>query len=505
MANIPPGPDIRHGRAGSDVPTFSDIEVRTVAGRVRGRSVDGVARFLGVPFAAPPVGPLRFAAPAPAARWEGVRDATAPGPNAPQPRRAIPGIDLTPIIGRGWRRSGADPDDYLTVDVWTPDPGGAGLPVLVFVHGGAFIAGEPGSPTYDGTALARSGVVLVAVTYRLGVEGFVAFDGGATNIGLRDQLAALTWVQHNVAAFGGDPGRVTVFGESAGAMSIGCLLGSPLSRGLFGRAVVQSGGAEMVRSAGPTARFAAAVAAELGVAPHAEAVRGLGFDRTLAAQETLSDPARRGDLREADGVDPGFGLGGFLPVLGDDVLPEHPLRAVAAGSAADVDLLVGSNSEEMNLYYVPTGVVDVVNAAQVRAMVGAVHPRPDELLAGADASPGQALTRVMNELVFHGPTRRLAHAHAEAARTARTHAYDFAWRSPACGGRLGACHGLELPFVFDTLDTATGPDGLLGPADTDATAPPQALADRMRDAWVAFARDGDPGWPSGPDPHRIGA
>jgi para-nitrobenzyl esterase len=478
--------------------------VETVAGRVRGRSVHGVARFLGVPFAAPPVGPLRFAAPAPAVAWAGIRDATAPGPNAPQPTRAIPGIDLQPIIGRGWRRSGADPDDYLTVDVWTPDPGGAGLPVLVFVHGGAFIAGEPGSPTYDGTALARAGVVLVALTYRLGVEGFVAFGGGASNVGLRDPLAALTWVQHNVATFGGDPGRVTVFGESAGAMSIGCLLGSPLSRGLFGRAIVQSGGAEMVRSAGPSARFAAAVAGELGVAPDADAVRGFGFDRTLAAQETLSDPVRRGDLREPDGVDPGFGLGGFLPVIGDDVLPEHPLRAVAAGSAADVDVVVGSNSEEMNLYYVPTGVVDVVNDAQVRAVIGAVHPRPDELLAGADATPGQALTRVMNELVFHGPTRRLAQAHADGSSvgtgTGRTYAYDFGWRSPACGGRLGACHGLELPFVFDTLATATGPTGLLGP-----DGPPQALADRMRDAWVSFARGGVPGWPSGPDPHRIGA
>jgi para-nitrobenzyl esterase len=223
MTNAAPRPDIRRGSPTAEV---SDVEVTTVAGRVRGRSVDGVARFLGVPFAAPPVGALRFAAPAPAPPWSGVRDATAPGPNAPQPPRAIPGIDLTPIIGRGWRPG----EDYLTVDVWTPDPGGASLPVMVFVHGGAFIAGEPGSPVYDGTALARAGVVLVSLTYRLGIEGFVAFGGGATNVGLRDQLAALAWVQDNVAAFGGDPGRVTVFGESAGAMSIGCLLGRP-SRG----------------------------------------------------------------------------------------------------------------------------------------------------------------------------------------------------------------------------------------------------------------------------------
>ena len=236
--------------------------------------------------------------------------------------------------------------------------------------------------------------------------------------------------------------------------------------------------------------------------PEAEAVRGLGYDVTLAAQNALSDPGRRGDLREPDGVDPGFGLGGFLPVIGDDVLPEHPLQAVACGSAADVDLVVGSNSEEMNLYYVPSGVADAVTDTQVRALLGAVHPRADELIAavtdGPGTTPGQALTRVMNDLVFQGPARRLARAHAGTGR-GRTYAYDFAWRSPAFDGRLGACHGVELPFVFATLAAASGPNALLGDE------PPQALADRMRDAWVAFASSGDPGWPAGPTPHRIDA
>jgi para-nitrobenzyl esterase len=473
----------------------TNIEVGTVAGRVRGRVVDGVARFLGVPFAAPPVGPLRFAVPAPPRSWQGVRDATARGPNAPQPTRAIPGVDLSPLNGRGWRRG----EDYLTVDVWTSEPGRAGLPVMVWLHGGAFVVGEPGSPAFDGTALARSGVVLVSVTYRLGVEGFLTFEGGATNVALRDQLAALAWVRDNIAAFGGDPDRVTVFGESAGAMSIGCLLGSPLARGLFCRAIVQSGGAEMLHSVAVGARFTAMLAAELGVAPTADAFRPLTFDATLAAQQALGDPRRRVDLREADGVDPGYGLVRFAPVFGDDVLPEHPLRAVAACSAADVDLLVGSNSEEANLYFVPTGVVDTLSAEQLRGMLGAVHPRPEELLDGGapDESPGLALARVISDAVFQGPARRLGEAHAGTG-TGRTFAYDFRWRSPACGGRLGACHGLELPFVFGTLAAATGPDAILGEA------PPQGVSDQMRTAWVAFARDGDPGWAAAPEVHGFG-
>lgn len=469
-----------------------EIEVGTRAGRVRGTWVDGgVARFLGVPFAAPPSGALRFAAPAPPEPWDGVRDATAPGPNAPQPTRRLPGIDLTPIIGEGWRPG----EDYLTVDVWTPDPGAAGLPVMVFVHGGAFVAGEPGAPAYDGRALAARGVVLVSVTYRLGVEGFLALPGGATNVGLRDQLAALAWVRDEVAAFGGDPGLVTVFGESAGGMSIGCLLGSPLARGLFRRAIVQSGGAEMVRTAATAERIAAAVADRLGVAPDADAFRARTVADTIAAQEAVSTPGARPDLREPGGADPGFGLGLFTPVIGDDVLPGPPLDAIDG----EVDLLVGANREEMNLYFVPSGVVDAVSAEQVRAMVTAVWPRPDEVLAGpAGEAPGDTLVRVFNELVFHGPARRLAAAHAGAG-PGSTHGYEFAWRSPACGGRLGACHGLELPFVFGTLACGTGPDGLLG-AD-----PPQAVSDTLVTAWTDVARTGDPGWAAHPAVHVVGA
>ncbi|MCE3552338.1 carboxylesterase family protein [Pseudonocardia sp. RS11V-5] len=461
-------------------------EAVTTAGRIRGVEKDGVARFLGVPYAAPPVGPLRFAAPAPAPAWDGVRDCTTAGPNAPQPPRTFGALDLSPVVGQGWRPG----DDYLTVDVWTPDPGGSGLPVMVFVHGGAFVAGEPGAPVYDGTALARAGVVLVSVTYRLGIEGFLPLAGGATNIGLRDQLAALAWVQENAAAFGGDAAQVTVFGESAGAMSVGSLLGSPRAAGLFRRAIVQSGGAEMVHSEGPLRGFAARVAAELGVEPTAEAFRGRSLTDTLAAQDRMADPLKRGDLREPDGVDPGFGLGGFCPVVGDDVLPRSPLDAVAEGSAAGIDVITGFNAEEMNLYLVPTGVLGALTDAQALAGLGAVHPQAAELLAaGTGTTPGERYGAVLTDLVFRGPALRLALAHTGTGSGA-THVYEFGWRSPAFGGGLGACHALDLPFVFGTPERAAGPDALAGED------PPRALADEMVAAWTAFARTGAPGWPA---------
>ncbi|GAA1850131.1 carboxylesterase family protein [Pseudonocardia ailaonensis] len=450
----------------AEVPT-----VLTAAGRVAGLERDGVVRYLGVPYAAPPV---RFAPPQPVEPWSGVRECTAPGPTAPQLPRAFGALDLTPLLG-GYRPG----DDYLTVDVWAPAErrGGPDLPVMVFVHGGAFMSGEPGAAAYDGTALARAGVVLVSVTYRLGVEGFLPLEGGASNTGLRDQLAALRWVQDNAAAFGGDPGNVTVFGESAGGMSIGSLLGSPLSAGLFRRAIVQSGGAEMERSLPVMQAFAGRVAAELGVPATADGFRSRSVADALEVQGRLLGPAA-GDLREPDGVDPGFGLGVYCPVVGDDVLPGRPIE-----NLSDVDVMLGWNSEEIRLYTVPTGAIDALTEEQAAAALGALHPRAAELLAAGTGSPGERYTEALTELVFAGPARRLA-----AALPGTTHVYEFGYRSSAFGGRLGACHGVELPFVFGTLERCSGPTALAGED------PPEALAREATAAWVAFARTGDPGW-----------
>ncbi|RLU86874.1 carboxylesterase [Streptomyces griseocarneus] len=459
--------------------------VTTTSGRVRGEEADKVTRFRAIPYAAAPVGALRFAAPAPAPAWEGIRDATRPGPTAPQgSRRLVPGLDIAPIMGTGW----VPGPEYLTVDVWSPDTGTTGLPVMVFIHGGGFLAGTGSAPTYDGTRFARSGVVLVTINYRVGIEGFLPVPGGETNIGLRDQIAALRWVRANAAAFGGDPDKVTVFGESAGAMSISCLLGSPLAAGLFHRAIIESGHTEMVRPEAQAALLTKHLAKALGIPADVDGFRSTTAEELIAAQQALQLPGNCPDLRDPSGHEPAYGITPFLPVACDEVLPRHPGTAIARGAGAGIDVIVGTCREEMNLY-VASGAVDSLDDQSAVTQLSAYHPDAAAVLdnhgLGTDGRhPGAVLVEALTDLAFRIPARRLATGHA-----GRTHLYEFAWRSPACGGRLGACHGLELPFVFDTLPTATGPQGLAGEH------PPQSIADHLHNAWVDFATTGDPGWP----------
>jgi para-nitrobenzyl esterase len=453
-------------------------------GRIRGTAELGCARYLGVPYAAPPVGAQRFRAPEPAVPWSGTRDCTKRGPNAPQILRPFPNVDVAPLVGTGWRQG----DEFLTADVWAPDTGARGLPVMVFIHGGAWVAGESGASVHAGAAFARAGIVYAAINYRLGVEGFLPIPGAPTNLGLRDQLAALAWVQRNAAAFGGDAGNVTVVGESAGAMSIACLIGSPLSQGLFRRAIVQSGHGAMVRAVPTATRVVAAIAERLGVSADLDGFANSAVERCLAAANEISLPGVFVDLRDDDGRDPTYGLTKFVPVYGDDVLPVRPIAALERGAGKDVELLIGSNREEMNLYFVPTGIKSLLTDVQASAALGLVEPKAVELLAAYSSArpgsaPGDVFVDAMTDLVFRLPVRRFAGAHA-----GRTHVYEFGWRSPALSGGLGACHGMELPFVFDTLATCTGPNGIAG------TAPPQELADRVHRIWVEFASTGRLPW-----------
>ena len=467
-------------------PTMSDTVVVTRSGPVRGRTAAGVRTFLGIPYAAPPVGPQRFRKPAPHTPWSEVRDATVPGATAPQntppPLKAL---DTEALMGVGWLRG----DDYLTVNVWAPEGETAALPVMVFIHGGSFTAGSNTVPVYDGSSFARDGVVCMAINYRMGVDGFLPIPGVPTNLGLRDMIAALEWIRDNAPAFGGDPANVTVFGESAGAMAIADLIASPLCKGLFRRAIVQSGHASMTRSIAVTERVTRKLAKMLRIPATIDGFNSVTPEQTLVAEKKVQLPTSGLDLRDEAGREPVYGLSRFAPVHGDDVLPLPPLQAIAEGAGAEVDLMIGTNLEEMNIYVVPIGAQKWVGSMLATYVLGKFIPRSKDILKAyglgrKGRKPGQVLTEALSDLVFRLPARACAAAHQ-----GRTHLYEFNWTSPAFDGQLGACHALEIPFVFDTLACVTGPKGFVGPN------PPQAVADYVHKVWIDFARDGGAPWP----------
>lgn len=475
---------------------MNDI-VTTGQGAVRGlRRDDGTAAYLNIPYAAPPRGAGRFAAPRPHEPWEGIRDATVPGPNAPQSERTLGSVDMSPYFGAGWSRG----EDYLTVNVFTPAAdavtpaadvpaptvAGGGRPVMVFVHGGGFVAGSTRSALYDGSAFARDGVVLVTLNYRLGIAGFLDIPGAPANRGLLDVVAALCWVGENIAAFGGDPGNVTLFGQSAGATIVGGVLAAPEAAGLFRRAIVQSGSGLGAFSTEQAARVTRAAAKHLGIEPHVDAFADIHDERLVEAASRLAGIHLRTDAHH----DPLIGLSPFSLVL-----DTQPAESVAAGLGADVDLLIGTNTEEGNLYLVPVDKYAGSTAGDVDDTAARAHPNPARLVetyrkARPEASFGELRSAIMGDALFGAGSWALAGAHAAHPRSA-TFAYEFAWRSQALNGRLGATHAVELPFVFDLarLPRLRGPGALLGPDE-----PPAELATRMHATWIRFAATGDPGW-----------
>lgn len=451
--------------------------IDTPQGRVRGKMDGGVARFKGIPYAAPPFGANRFGPPLPAEPWNGIRDALAFGPTALQPpyRQPFHEILHNPVLPG---------EDCLNLNVWTPEPGSTRLPVMVWIHGGAFTNGSGAVPTYDGAAFARDGIVCVTINYRLGVEGFAQIAGAPPNRGLLDQVAALEWVRDSIASFGGDPDNVTIFGESAGAMSVASLLSMPRAEGLFRRAIAQSGAGHHVISAATAGKIAAMLAARLSVAPTREALAALPAAAVLEAQAAVSmdavldrDPQRWGEVAANQMA--------WEPVVDGEVLPARPIERIATGASADVDLMTGTNTEEQRLFLVPTGLIDVIPDEMLEADAAGYGLGTEGVAiyrsARLGATPGDLLAAVATDWFFRIPALRLAEA-------GKGHVYEFGWRAPAFDGRLGACHALEIAFVFDTLATERGRP--LGGDDA-----PQALADAMHAAWVAFARTGDPGWP----------
>ncbi len=462
--------------------------VETVAGRIAGAATsNGITVFRGVPYGGSAAGAQRFRLPTPPTPWAGVRAAVEFGPAAQQ--RQIPWLaQLLPGMGTGELS-----EDCLSLNVWTPgcDPA-AKRPVMVWVHGGAFTIGSGAEPWYEGSKLARRGdVVVVTVNYRLGIFGFAALagagqgalvDAAVANAGLHDQVAALRWVRDNVTSFGGDPANVTIFGESAGAMSVSALLGIPSARGLFHRAIAQSGAAHHVAPAAHAGEVVDRMLHALDLdASSASRLRDMPVERLLEVQLEM-------ELRTWSDADAHHLA--FCPVVDGDLLPAHPLDAIRAGSAAGVALLAGSNRNEWNLFQFLDPDLNRLDDVRFVERCEALYPGHGAELAAAyvdahpAATPWQRLLELRTDWGFRVPALQLLEA--QAVHSAHTYRYEFAWPSPAMGGMLGACHALELPFVFDTHDVP-------GTAVfTGEGAAVDRLTRAMQDAWIAFARTGNP-------------
>jgi para-nitrobenzyl esterase len=469
--------------------------VETRSGKIEGTDEDGLQVFRGIPYAAPPVGERRFAAPEREEPWAGVRSAARFGKSAPQAKvnLPLPGMDM-----------GETGEDCLTLNVWTPSADSARRPVLVWIHGGGFIIGSGSQSIYDGKHLAgRGDVVVVTINYRLGPLGYLDLTricpdlpGAVANAGMRDQAAALQWVHENIDAFGGNPGDVTIFGESAGGMSVGTLLAMPSAKGLFRRAIPQSGASHNFHTHDTATRVAEAFLENLGLSP-AEATRSL--------RELPAEALTQGQDQTMASLGGSLGLLPFQPTLDDDSLPESPLDAIRTGHAADVQLMTGCTRDEWKLFaFLDMKIFQVDEAGLVDRLAKTV-PEVDahglvETYRRARADRGQSVEppelffAIETDRIFRIPATRLVEA--QCGQQPSTYLYRFDWESPALNGVLGACHAIELPFVFGTH---AGPGGEMF---SGHGAEADALGARTMDAWLSFARNGSPGhdglpaWPA---------
>jgi para-nitrobenzyl esterase len=435
--------------------------VTTRAGKVRGTNADVVLAFRGIPYAQPPVGLLRFAAPVPHEPWDGVLDAREFGPPPPQPMR------LT------------SSDEWLTVNVWTPHVGAAGLPVMVWLYGGRFTTGASDESDCDGAHLAAGGVVVVSLNYRVAGEGFMAIDGAVPNRGLLDQVAALQWVRDNIAGFGGDPDNVTLFGESAGAGSVVSLMVMPAATGLFRRGIAESV---------PAFLFGSDLAADIaGVIAEKLGRRATVSDLATVPPQTLADAVAGINFQDRWGYALTVRRAQFGPVVDGEILPDSPFRALAAGVGRGTDLLIGHNRDEYRYVVQESGGPHSITADQAGKALDSLPPIPDGAQAYRAAHPqadhATLYELVCSDFVYRMPTLHIAQAHAAGGGT--THLYEFCFDASP----IGAAHTTEIPMVFGTLDSP------IGTALYGAAPQAEAVSREMSAAWRAFATDSDPGWP----------
>jgi para-nitrobenzyl esterase len=449
---------------------MSTTIVETQYGKVQGTISGSVFVWKGIPYAQPPNGDLRFHAPRAPHSWAGVRDATAFGLTSVQSARRMQRVFSTNPEPSG--------EDCLYLNIWSPGADDRHRPVLFWIHGGGFTMGSGSIPLYDGTAFANNGdVVVVTINYRLGALGFLhlADFGGkekdlSSNCGLLDQIAALKWVRYNIAAFGGDPNNITVFGESAGAMSIGTLLAMPAAEGLFQKAILQSGASHTILDSARASRIATKLMDTLGIHNITELL-DVSSEQLLAAQDKI------------------LGEGGrlaFQPVVDGDSLPQQPIKAIANGSASGVSLLVGTNRDEMRLFTMLDPTQATPDMSILEHLFGT---KANDVVAIYEAnqpehSSSDAWIDFLTDRTFRIPAIRLAER--QLVHGANVWMYRFDWPTPAFGGRMKACHGLEIPFVWNNLDKY-GANLLTG--DDPAR---QKVADALHQSWIMYAHTGNP-------------
>lgn len=466
-------------REGTDRESDTTI-ASTPLGQVRGRKIGDIVVWHGIPYAQPPTGALRFAVPVPVQPWTGVRDALAFGPTAPQPTLAA---------ARYAGKEASQSEDCLYLNIWAR-PGIANRPVMVWIHGGAYMSGAGSEGLYDGTHLADTGkVVVVTINYRLGALGCMHFadlakaagitEGFVDNPALRDQVAALAWVHDNITAFGGDPGKVTIFGESAGGSSIIALLCTPSAKGLFQRAIAQSPAPSHIYGRATGTAYATQLLNLLGLTPgEVGRLRDLPVADLMRATRTLMD---------LNAVNQPGSLP-FGPTWGTETMPLDPLSAAASGATARVPLIIGTNRDEATLFELIDPPILPITSQLFNRMLDLTNAdKKERILRAYPAYPSRGgVIEAATDAVFRQPTMQFADAYS---RYAPTWAYRFDYVAPLLGLMgMGATHCAEIVHVFHTYNSRLG--RIMSMFATPGTK--RRLGDAMQSSWIAFAATGDP-------------
>ncbi len=451
------------------------VEVKS--GKIKGYTEDNLHIFKGIPYAEPPIGDLRFNAPQAKKPWDSTLDATKFGPCAFQGYTA-----LEEVTGKLQPES----EDCLTLNIWTPAIDDEKRPVMFWIHGGAFIMGGSRAPIFDGSALAQRGnVVIVTINYRLGAFGYLYIPGVTANVGQLDQILALKWVHDNIARFGGDPDNITIFGESAGAYAVITLAAMPTAKGLFRRIIAQSM---------PT------IDPKVTKKPTKELMRALGIKsgditalRKVAPEEII---------KAQNEITKGGGLA-FRPLIDGETLPEHPLTVFKEGKCKNIDLMMGTNLHEAKLFtsldpstskindekaiMLYLGMMGI-NSENARNIINTYKKAREGIFS---IEPKELLDSIVTDLMFRVATLQILEV--QSIHQPNTYNYLFTWETSVNNGQLGACHALELPFVFNTLEEP-GMEVLVGNAANTGD-----LCENMMDAWLSFAHSGNPNHDGIPD------